>query len=64
MNTTASARRKAAAGSWCGASTLWMYRRNLAMIAPMIWIRIDGLLRFFHMPLRTLTECHHLRMPN
>lgn len=54
MNTTASVMRREAAGDWCGANTLWMYKRSLAMTAPMIWIQIDGLLvsvRFFHRPL-------------
>lgn len=52
MNTTASVRRKETAGTWYGASTLWMCRRSLAMITPMIWIQTDGLMRFFHKPLR------------
>lgn len=56
MNTTASVKRKeAAADHRCGANTLWMCRRNLAMIVPMTWIQTDDPMRFYHRPLRALT---------
>ncbi|XP_036202465.1 probable RNA polymerase II nuclear localization protein SLC7A6OS isoform X2 [Myotis myotis] len=44
MNATASVKRKEAiAGHRCGANTLWMCRRSLAMTAPMTWTRTEDL---------------------
>lgn len=59
MNTTASVKRKEAiADHRCGANTLWMCRRSLAMTALMTWIQTEDpviTMRFYHRPLRALT---------
>lgn len=60
MHPAASARRKeAAADDECGASTLWMYKRSLAMTVPMTWIQTD--MRLYHRLVKALgLQCHLL----